>query len=44
MDQEAKQAYKDKFMNQILRVTTKNGRIFEGKYKAIDFRGNIILH
>lgn len=44
MDEAAKQAYKDKFIGQIFRVTTKNSRIFEGKFKAIDFRGNIILH
>lgn len=44
MSEEKKQAFKDKFINQVLKVTTKNKRVFEGTLKAVDFRSNLILH
>lgn len=44
MSQQLKAELKEQLINQVLRVTTKNGRIFEGKLKAVDFRANIILH
>ena len=43
MSSEKKQEFHKKFINQILRITTQNGRILEGKLKSIDFRGNIVL-
>lgn len=39
-----KKDFKDKYINQVIKITTNNNRIFEGTFKAIDFRGNIILH
>lgn len=44
MSEERKKEVKEKIINQIVRVTTKNSRIFEGKLKAVDFRANLIIH
>ena len=44
MSEQRKAEFKQKLINQMVRVTTKNGRIFEGKLKAVDFRANLILH
>lgn len=44
MSEERKKAFKDKFINQIVKIKTKNNRIFEGTLKAIDFRSNLIIH
>ena len=44
MAEKAKEEFKDKYINQIVRITTKNKRVFEGKLKAIDFRCNLVVY
>ena len=43
MTENLKETFKEKYINQIMRVTTKNNRLFEGKLKAVDFRSNIVM-
>ena len=44
MAEKAKEEFKHKYIDQIVRVTTKNKRVFEGKLKAVDFRANLVLY
>lgn len=46
MDQNSdpKQSFKLKYINQVVRVKCHNKRVFRGKLKAVDFRGNLVLY